>query len=80
MFGTMLGFFIRPIRATEYFLPKYGISGLSQVCFLIMAAFAESMCVKLHKNDYSSHNPSRESTVGSWYRQQGLQKGSRSFS
>ena len=32
MLGTMLGFFIRPIRATENFLPKYGISGLSQVC------------------------------------------------
>ena len=45
-----------------------------------MAAFAESVFVKLHKNDYSSHNPSRESTVASWYCQQGLQKGSRAFS
>ena len=27
--GNNAGVFIRPIRATEYFLPKYGISGLS---------------------------------------------------
>ena len=32
-----------------------------------MAAFAESVFVKLHKHDYSSHRPSRESSVGSWY-------------
>lgn len=33
-----------------------------------------------HKNDNSSHKPARESTLGSWYYQQGLQKGSESFS
>ena len=49
---------------------------LQEIFFKIMAAFAESAFVKLHKNDYSRHNPSRESTVGSWYCQQGLQKGS----
>ena len=32
-----------------------------------MAAFAESVFVKLHKHDYSSHKLSRESSVGSWY-------------
>ena len=45
-----------------------------------MAAFAEGVFVKLHKDDCSSHNPSRESTVGSWYCQQGLQKGHEAFS
>ena len=68
----MLGFFSRPIRTTEYFFAQIWNQRIKVSWFKKMAAFAGSVSVRLHKNDYSSHKPSRESILGSWYCQQGL--------
>ena len=38
------------------------------------------MFAKLHKDDYASHKPCWESTVGSWYCQQGFRRDHEAFS